>query len=340
MDSQIISSMKSLLCILGSGGAIQILIPLFVVTVFFLWKWVARAAPSRSLSSAGMLTAPLCNESIQLSGCSPESDEARKRNQLERDANLAINARDAMPCGGRLTISTSNANDLPAGIAASFRGESAGEWLVLEVADTGSGMDEATKKRIFEPFFTTKPVGKGTGLGLSTVYGIVHQFEGQIDLQSQVGTGTRFQIFFPVTAPCPGKAQVQLPEVVAREDSGTRTILLVDDEAALRMAVAVYLRSLGHQVLESQNALDAVELARHHSGSVDILVTDVVMPELRGPELTRQVKMLHPKIHVIHMSGYAEGALGEEISPEAAFLHKPFRFATLLEQLKLLPRKA
>ncbi len=255
-------------------------------------------------------------------------------------ANLAINARDAMPFGGKLTISTGNASDLPASICARSRGESAGEWLVLEVADTGSGMDEATKNRVFEPFFTTKPVGKGTGLGLSTVYGIVRQFGGQIDLESQLGAGARFRIFFPVTAACPGKAEVQSQDAVEPEDSGTQTILLVDDEAALRLAVAEFLRCAGHQVLESQSALDAVELARRHSGRIDVLLTDVVMPELRGPELARQVKLLHPDIRIIYMSGYAEGGLDEEIPPEAAFLQKPFRFATLMEQLKLLPRKA
>jgi signal transduction histidine kinase len=271
--------------------------------------------------------------------------------QLEQViANLAINARDAMPYGGSLAISTSNVAQLPSSISAPVRGDAPQqEWLVLEVADTGSGMDEATRNHVFEPFFTTKPIGKGTGLGLSTVYGIVRQFGGQIQLDSQLGVGTRFRIFFPVAQPCPANPDLVAPSQEQHElqhvapaphESATLTILLVDDEVALRFAVAEYLRAAGHQVLESQSALDALELARHHSGSIDFLLTDVVMPELRGPELARQVQELHPNIHVIYMSGYAEGGMDQEIPPEAAFLQKPFRFATLTEQLKLLPRKA
>jgi signal transduction histidine kinase/CheY-like chemotaxis protein len=271
--------------------------------------------------------------------------------QLEQIiANLAINARDAMPCGGSLTFSTSNVAQLPPSISASVRGGTPSQdWLVLEVADTGSGMDEVTRNHVFEPFFTTKPVGKGTGLGLSTVYGIVRQFAGQIQLDSQLGAGTRFRIFFPVaepsaarpaSAPAPQQQQEQPHIVPAPHESTALTVLLVDDEVALRSAVAEYLRSAGHQVLESQSALDALELARHRSGPLDILLTDVVMPELRGPELALQVQELHPNIHVIYMSGYAEGGMDQQIPPEAAFLQKPFRFATLAEQLKLLPRRA
>ena len=269
--------------------------------------------------------------------------------QLEQViANLAINARDAMPFGGHLTISTSNAGHLPASISASARGETAQQhWLVLEITDTGNGMDEATRNHVFEPFFTTKPVGKGTGLGLSTVYGIVRQFGGQIQLDSQLGAGTRFRIFFPVTQPRsdesalppPSQEQLQQPAPTsAPPDAAALTILLVDDEVALRLAVAEYLRSVGHHVLDSP--LDALELARHHSAPIDILLTDVVMPELRGPDLARQVRDLQPDIHVIFMSGYAESGMDQQLPPEAAFLQKPFRFATLAEQLKLVPRKA
>lgn len=238
-----------------------------------------------------------------------------------------------MPFGGHLTISTSNFSHLSASISVPARGETAQQdWLVLEVTDTGSGMDEATRNHVFEPFFTTKPVGKGTGLGLSTVCGIVRQFGGQIQLDSQLGAGTRFRIFFPVAQPrtdepalpAPSQAPLQQPPVAsAPADSGALTILLV-----------------GHHVLESQSALDALELARHHSVPIDILLTDVVMPELRGPELARQIQDLQPNFHVIYMSGYAESGMDHEIPPEAAFLQKPFRFATLAEQLKLVPRKA
>jgi two-component system cell cycle sensor histidine kinase/response regulator CckA len=270
--------------------------------------------------------------------------------QLEQViANLAVNARDAMPFGGSLIIPTSNVCHLPSSISASPRGESSDQdWVVLEV--TGSGMDDSTRNHAFEPFFTTKPIGKGTGLGLSAVYGIVRQFGRQIQLDSQPGAGTRFRIFFPVAQPCsdepalaaPSQQQPeQQPQLASNPpDSAALTILLVDDEVALRLAVAEYLRSAGHLVLESQSALDALELARHHSSPIDILLTDVVMPQLRGPELARQVQDLQPNIHVIYMSGYAESGMDHEIPPEAAFLQKPFRFATLAEQLKLVPRKA
>ena len=161
--------------------------------------------------------------------------------QLEQViANLAINARDAMPCGGKLTISTSNAKELPANISTRARSGACTEWLVLEVKDTGSGMDEATRNHIFEPFFTTKPVGKGTGLGLSTVYGIVHQFGGQIQLESQLGAGTRFAIYFPVTEPLPSQPKIRPQPKGELQDPGIHTILLVDDEAALRLAVAEF----------------------------------------------------------------------------------------------------
>jgi two-component system, cell cycle sensor histidine kinase and response regulator CckA len=178
-------------------------------------------------------------------------------------ANLAINARDAMPCGGKLTISTSNAKELPANVSTRARRGACAEWLVLEVKDTGSGMDEATRNHIFEPFFTTKPVGKGTGLGLSTVYGIVHQFGGRIQLESQLGAGTRFAIHFPMTEPLPSAPKIRPQPKGELQDPGIHTILLVDDEAALRLAVAEFLRSAGHEVLESQSALDTLELARN-----------------------------------------------------------------------------
>ena len=274
--------------------------------------------------------------------------------QLEQlIANLAVNARDAMPFGGSLTISTSNVSHLPASVSASARDDSPlQDFVVLEVTDTGNGMDESTRNHAFEPFFTTKPVGKGTGLGLSAVWALLvaRPLGGQDSSWTRNWVpAPRFRIFFPVAQPCSDESTSkvlpqELPEephlVSAPHDSDTLTILLVDDGVALRLAVAEYLRSAGHHVLESQSALDALELARHHSSPIDILLTDVVMPQLRGPELARQVRGLQPNIHVIYMSGYAESGMDHEIPPEAAFLQKPFRFATLAEQLKLLPRKA
>jgi CheY-like chemotaxis protein len=216
-----------------------------------------------------------------------------------------------------------------------------GGWLILEVKDTGHGMDEQTRSRIFEPFFTTKPVGRGSGLGLSTVYGIVHQFYGHIHVESQRGVGTSFQLYFPVCeAAETEKSTPAIPvEPNAGGESQTLTILIADDESGLRQALAEFLRMAGHNVMDSHNALDVLEMARRHKGGIDVLLTDIVMPELRGTDLARQVAELFPDIQVIYMSGYAAGFPETQIPSDAAFLQKPFRFATLLEQLKLIQRK-
>jgi PAS domain S-box-containing protein len=253
-------------------------------------------------------------------------------------ANLAINARDAMPEGGHLAISTRNAASLPADVP----GGSAlsGDWVVLEVSDTGQGMDEKTRLQIFEPFFTTKPAGKGTGLGLATVYGIVKQSGGHARVQSSPGEGTRFSVYFPV-------AERVIPQIhdssaiqTAEDGDGRTTILVADDEAALRHALVDILRTSGYEVLEAQSATKALEIAEQHSGKLDILLTDIVMPGLRGTELARRVTKIHPSIQVVYMSGYAEGFSEVELPPNSVFLQKPFRFATLLEQLKLFRRRA
>jgi len=253
-------------------------------------------------------------------------------------ANLAINARDAMPEGGRLSISTRNAAQVPGNGA----GEShqTADWVVLEVKDTGCGMDEKTRAQIFEPFFTTKPAGKGTGLGLSTVYGIVKQSGGHIRVTSTPGAGTRFKIYFPVVARPEEIQRAGLPAETPEESRGGGTVLVADDETALRQTIVEILRSSGYTVLESQSPEDALEIARRNAGKIDILLTDIVMPGLRGPELARRVQDFQPHVKVVFMSGYAEGLPEAELPPNSAFLQKPFRFATLLEQLKLISRKA
>lgn len=260
--------------------------------------------------------------------------------QLEQVvANLAINARDAMVCGGKLTISTRNASSLPKGVSQMPTSDGASGWVVLEVADTGCGMDERTRSHAFEPFFTTKPLGKGTGLGLSTVYGIVHQFGGAIHVETQPEVGTSFQLFFPLHREKAVPQQFSPKEIAAETRSGEITVLLADDEASLRAAIAEYLRATGQNVLESHSSYDALELARSHPGQIDVLLTDIVMPGLCGPDLAKQVNELRPGIHVIYMSGYAEGLPEAQIPPGANFLQKPFRFSSLGEQLKLMPRK-
>ncbi len=253
-------------------------------------------------------------------------------------ANLAINARDAMPEGGQLAISTRNADRLP---EESGNSDSLGnKWVVLEVGDTGSGMGEKTRAQIFEPFFTTKPAGKGTGLGLSTVYGIVKQSKGHIRVNSGPGKGTRFDLYFPLADVETSGSSVPFPEEKTVDVDGSGTILLADDEPALRQALAEILRAAGYVVLEAQNATEALEMAQKHPGKLDILLTDIVMPGLRGPELARRVTETHPEIQVVYMSGYAEGFPEAQLPPNSIFLQKPFRFATLLEQLKLIRRRS
>jgi len=251
-------------------------------------------------------------------------------------ANLAINARDAMPRGGRLTVSTSNQSRVSQqGIAQHpENGASAHSlWVVLEVADNGSGMDEKTRSQIFEPFFTTKAQGKGTGLGLSTVYGIVSQSGGHIQVHSTLGLGTRFEIFFPVDD-SPRKQLIHEPPAASAEPAPRATILLADDESALRHAVAEILRQSGYTVLEAPTALDALEFAKSQSGKIDILLTDIVMPGLRGTDLAEQVRLHRPGTKVIYMSGYAEGISETQLPDDAQYLQKPFRFAVLLNLLR------
>jgi PAS domain S-box-containing protein len=253
-------------------------------------------------------------------------------------ANLAINSRDAIAGGGRLAISTRNVAVIPEdGVEAA---EAPRGWVVVEVADSGCGMDERTRAQIFEPFFTTKPAGKGTGLGLATVYGIVKQSHGHIRVESSPGNGTRFQIFFPAIEAPAAVTPPRRPSAIPDESGGEATILVADDESALRHAIVEILRTSGYKVLESDSSMEALEMARDHRGKIDILLTDIVMPGLRGTELARRVTKMHPDIHVVYMSGYAEGFPEAEVPANSVFLQKPFRFATLLEQLKLVRRKA
>jgi signal transduction histidine kinase len=250
--------------------------------------------------------------------------------------NLAVNSRDAMPEGGRLTVSTRNAPTLPHGEEDSQNQN----WVVLEVEDTGTGMDEQTRARIFEPFFTTKLDGKGTGLGLATVYGIVKQSQGHIRVDSTPGQGTRFEIYFPaVASQTLREPNLSLAPADTTDSGVSATILIADDEAALRQAIAEILRSSGYKVLEAESSTEALEMARLHQGPLEILLTDIVMPGLRGPELARRVAKVHPEVQIVYMSGYAEGLPEAQLPENSTFLQKPFRFATLLEKLKLVRRK-
>jgi signal transduction histidine kinase/ActR/RegA family two-component response regulator len=238
--------------------------------------------------------------------------------------NLVINARDAMPTGGTITVSAGCVDE-----GKSLPGQEAngppGPQAVLKVRDTGFGMDGATLARIFEPFFTTKDRDKGTGLGLATVYGIVQQSGGVVEVASTPGKGTTFRIRLPLAATeMPGDAK---PEVRPDSDRcGNETILLVEDEDGVRSLVKRTLEGQGYSVLEARDGMEALVWSRKHRGSIDLVLTDVVMPHLGGAELVPLLKRRYPKIRTIFMSGYTESVVVNQgvAFGEALYLDKPF----------------
>jgi CheY-like chemotaxis protein len=242
--------------------------------------------------------------------------------------NLVVNARDAMPKGGVLTIGTSNV-ELGEREVKGFLGLKPGRYVSLTVTDTGTGMTAETKRRLFEPFFTTKPPGEGTGLGLSIVYGIVKQHGGEVSFYSEPGLGSTFKIYWPTTDQPSESAAI--PDGPRIPYHGNETILLVEDEDKVRELVRQMLLLLGYKVLETRRGSDAVGVAREHDGPIDLLLTDVVMPQMSGQDLAKQVAALRPGIKVVLMSGYP-GAITSEhgmFDPSAFFLQKPFEMDTL-----------
>jgi two-component system, cell cycle sensor histidine kinase and response regulator CckA len=235
--------------------------------------------------------------------------------------NLVVNARDAMPDGGLLTFDLAN-QDLDALYAGSHPGTAPGTYVMLAVSDTGQGMSAETQARVFEPFFTTKAPGRGTGLGLSTVYGIVKQSGGFIWLYSEIGRGTVFKIYLPrVDEPVDAVPAPAAPSAVR----GSETILLVEDEAALRALLTEVLESYGYRVLVAATGGAALAQAGAHGGPIDLLVTDMVMPQISGRELHARLSRDQPGLRVLFMSGYAGGAAPSAASPDGApFLGKPF----------------
>ena len=234
--------------------------------------------------------------------------------------NLVVNARDAMPSGGKLTISTA-----PLMVRSDVGSDEnllrAGSYIALSVRDTGIGMDAATRSRIFEPFFTTKELGKGTGLGLSTVYGIIKQSNGHITVESELGKGTTFRISLPVVnAPA---VPAQKPFVAEPQTRATGTILLAEDERLLRELGETILQHAGYSVVTAENAAGLKDVVAKHAGNVDLLLTDVIMPGMSGPELGRLAKKRWPNIRVLYMSGYADEDI-QELNGDFAFLQKPF----------------
>ena len=237
--------------------------------------------------------------------------------------NLAVNSRDAMPRGGKLTIETKNVS-LDEEYARQHISVAPGSYVMLAVTDTGTGMNEETRKRIFEPFFTTKELGKGTGLGLSTVYGIVKQSGGNIWVYSEVGHGTTFKVYLPRVG---GEAREYKRSAEVEESvEGAETILLAEDEEVVRKLTVQVLEMYGYEVLEASNGGSALLLCERHQGPIHLLVTDVIMPEMSGRELADRLAQLRPEMRVLYMSGYTDNAIVHQgvLDEGANFIEKPF----------------
>jgi PAS domain S-box-containing protein len=245
--------------------------------------------------------------------------------------NLAANSRDAMPHGGEFRIETGMAS--MSEMQPENRARKIERWVRLRISDTGCGMDDRTREHAFEPFFTTKGVGKGTGLGLSTVYGIVRQNEGEIHLTSAPGRGTAFDLYFP--AVLGREAEGELPAGRAAKTPVTGTILVAEDEPALRELVRHTLEQSGYQVVEAGDGYEAVRILEQHAGDIHLLLTDVIMPLMNGHELASRVRAMRPATQVLYMSGYTDDVLAFHgiASPEIAFIQKPFTPSELIARV-------
>jgi CheY-like chemotaxis protein len=247
--------------------------------------------------------------------------------------NLIVNARDAMPQGGSLIIETKNM-ELDEEYVRYHTGSKVGEYAMLSITDTGIGMSPAIKAHIFDPFYTTKEEGKGTGLGLATVYGIVKQTEGYIQVYSELEKGTCFRIYFPKSEGLAEKIVHKLePE---RMPGGDETILIVEDDNSVRVLAAEVLKHLGYNVIEAKNGIEAMELGQKLSQPIDLLITDLIMPKINGVELSHQLKSLMPSLKVLYISGYSDTAIIHQgfLTPGLPYLQKPFRPTTLAHKVR------
>jgi CheY-like chemotaxis protein len=281
------------------------------------------------------MTARILGEDIELvfsPGAGLGRVQADRNNVEQVIMNLVVNARDAMPTGGKLTIETGNVH-LDTEYALEHPGATPGPHVVLAVRDTGVGMDKATQKRIFEPFFTTKEVGKGTGLGLSTVFGIAQQAGGSVWVHSELGKGTTFKVYFPMVDADVDAARSSLIPGALR---GTETILLVEDQEQVRaVAHAILVRS-GYRVLVAQHPAEALLFCEVYAEPIHLLLTDVVMPHMSGAELGRRALLVRPALKVLYMSGYTDDSVVRHgiLESEMAFLQKPFTLETLTQKVR------
>lgn len=285
------------------------------------------------LSELATMLKRLIGEDVELSIALSDSPAYAEVDPAQLDqviVNLVVNARDAMPKGGRLMVDTRPVT-LSGDLVKGTTSVPAGKYVLITVADTGIGMSREMMSRIFEPFFTTKQVGQGTGLGLATAYGIVRQSHGHILVESEPGLGTTFEIYLPrFEAP---SAVMAAPALAAALPRGSETILMVEDEAGIRVLSRAFLEQQGYTVLEAQDGMEALSLAREYAQPIDLLLTDVVMPGIRGTELAERLLEERPNLRILYVSGYPEDEMSD---PEAALLQKPFPLEELGTKIRQL----
>lgn len=290
---------------------------------------------NEELGTVERLLRPLLGEAVELTTRTVRDLWSIKvdRGQLEQALlNLAVNAKDAMPRGGKLSFVTANVH-LDEAYVRIHPGVAPGPYVELAVSDTGEGIEPEILARIFEPFFTTKPIGKGTGLGLATVHGVVTQGGGHLSVESEVGLGTTFHIYLPRAEAASTAARAPREESVT---GGPETVLVVEDVEQLRSLVGLFLKSAGYRVIEAADPAQAMERLRQESGTIHCLLTDVVMPQKSGPELAEEVRRERGDVRTLFMSGYATEAIGQHgiLDSETHFLQKPFSRKALLRKLR------